>query len=93
VLGLPTLSLVLAANQREAAQALSELGAHVALEADAVDDGLPGALAALTADPQAWQAMSAAAATVCDGLGAERTAERFLALVSPRLGNTRATTA
>lgn len=92
VLGLPTLSLVLADNQREAAQALSDLGAHRAL-AGAEIDALGSAFAALVGDPDAWRAMSAAAATVCDGLGAQRTADRFLALVSPRLGNTRATLA
>jgi UDP-2,4-diacetamido-2,4,6-trideoxy-beta-L-altropyranose hydrolase len=93
VLGLPTVSLVLADNQREAAQALSDLGAHRSLNAEPLDgEDLRRAFAALAEDHDAWRAMSAAAAKVCDGLGARRTAVRFLALVSPRLRNTHATT-
>lgn len=91
VLGLPTVSLVLADNQREAAQALSDLGAHRSLDGEAVRDGLQPAFLALAEDMHAWREMSAAAAKVCDGLGAQRTAERFIALISPRFGNNHAT--
>ncbi|MDG2531208.1 UDP-2,4-diacetamido-2,4,6-trideoxy-beta-L-altropyranose hydrolase [Caulobacter endophyticus] len=92
VLALPTLSLVLADNQREAAQALSDLGAHRSLDAASLDgESLRRAFAALADDPDAWRALSAAAAKVCDGLGAPRTADRFLAQISPRFGNNHAT--
>ncbi len=83
VLGLPTLSLVLADNQRQAAAALSALGAHLALDAATPDEALAGAFAALAADAPALAAMSAAAAAVCDGRGAARVAERFLARLKP----------
>lgn len=87
VLGLPTLSLVLADNQRQAAAALSALGAHLALDPATPDEALAGAFAALAADAppssSARAAMSAAAAAVCDGRGAARTAERFLARLKP----------
>ncbi len=92
VLALPTVSLVLADNQREAAQALSDLGAHRSLDAEPlVAEDLRRTFTALADDPDAWRAMSAAAAQVCDGLGARRTASRFIALISPRFGNNRAT--
>lgn len=90
VLALPTVSLVLADNQREAAQALSDFGAHRSLDAGS-DDDLQYAFTALADDPDAWRVMSAAAAKVCDGLGARRTSDRFIALISPRFGNNRAT--
>nr|WP_269816513.1 UDP-2,4-diacetamido-2,4,6-trideoxy-beta-L-altropyranose hydrolase [Caulobacter hibisci] len=80
VLGLPALSLVLADNQREAAAALSDRGAHLALGADDLR-ALPAAFQALADDPVARATMSAAAAGVCDGAGAARTAGRFLALI------------
>ncbi|KSB90173.1 UDP-2,4-diacetamido-2,4,6-trideoxy-beta-L-altropyranose hydrolase [Caulobacter vibrioides] len=93
VLGLPTVSLVLADNQREAAQALSALGAHRSLNAEPLSpEDLRRAFATLADDLGAWRAMSAAAAKVCDGLGAQRTADRFIALISPRFGNNHATT-
>lgn len=92
VLALPTVSLVLADNQREAAKALSDLGAHTSLNAEPLEHkDLQRAFTALADDLAAWRAMSAAAAKVCDGQGAQRTAERFIALVSPRLRNTSAT--
>lgn len=83
VLGLPTLSLVLADNQREAAAALSALGAHLALDAAAPDEALAAAFAGLASDGAARAAMSAAAAAVCDGRGATRVAEQFLARLNP----------
>jgi len=93
VLALPTISLVLADNQREAAQALSDLGAHRSLDAEPLDgEDLRRAFTALADDLDAWRSISAAAAKVCDGLGAQRTADRFLALISPRFGNNHATT-
>lgn len=74
VLGLPTLALVLAPNQRPGTEALAAAGAVVAL-----DDlsALPGALARLLADRPARTAISQAAAALCDGLGASRSAARI----------------
>ena len=70
---------------------LSDLGAHRSLDGSAVREGLQPAFLALAEDMHAWRDMSAAAAKVCDGLGAQRTAERFIALISPRFGNNHAT--
>lgn len=72
-LGLPTLQLVLADNQRTGAAALAEAGAVLPLGAP--DDGLPDRLrAALVAlsSPAGLAALSRAAACITDGRGAAR---------------------
>lgn len=73
-LGLPTLLLVLADNQRPGAEALDQTGAAV-LCGDARDDAWKAHLVqALRAacDPRRLEAMSRAAAAVCDGRGVGR---------------------
>jgi UDP-2,4-diacetamido-2,4,6-trideoxy-beta-L-altropyranose hydrolase len=84
-LGLPTITVVLADNQRPNAIALEAEGATLVVEASAqdLDDKLAALLARLIAEP-ARQAMSRAAARLCDGAGADRVAERVLALAPPR---------
>jgi len=87
VLGLPTLLLVLADNQTEAAVALAEAGAVIALDAAAeFETGFDAAVARLIAEDALRRRLSTAAATVCDGLGADRVADAFLALVRRRTG-------
>ncbi|WP_426031832.1 UDP-2,4-diacetamido-2,4,6-trideoxy-beta-L-altropyranose hydrolase [Caulobacter sp. DWP3-1-3b2] len=83
VLALPTLSLILADNQRPAARALAEAGAIMGLEAAALDFDatFSAALGRLIDEPVLRDALSAASAAVCDGRGAARVAERFLALI------------
>ena len=76
-LGLPALTLILADNQREAAQALAAHGAAEIVEAG----DIAGRLAELLADPKRLAGMSAAASTLCDGQGAGRVAERLLAIL------------
>ena len=76
-LGLPTLTLVLADNQREAAQALAVRGAAEVVEAADLADRL----AALLGDSPRLAAMSAAASAICDGHGAGRVAERLLTIL------------
>ena len=79
-LGLPTLLLVLADNQRPGTQALVAAGAALAL--GGVDD-LPATLRPALqhmAQPGRLQAMSAAAAAITDGQGAGRVADALLAL-------------
>jgi len=73
-LGLPTLMLVLADNQIDGTAALDRIGAGISL-GRADDAGMPDRLAtALThlADPEGLAVMSARAAAICDGKGAER---------------------
>jgi UDP-2,4-diacetamido-2,4,6-trideoxy-beta-L-altropyranose hydrolase len=79
-LGLPSALLVLADNQRPGTQALVAAGAALAL--GGVDD-LPASLPAMlqhAADGPTLQRLSAAAAAVTDGLGAQRVADALLAL-------------
>jgi UDP-2,4-diacetamido-2,4,6-trideoxy-beta-L-altropyranose hydrolase len=79
-LGLPSLLLVLADNQRPGTQALASAGAALPLGAVAdLPTSLPAALQTL-ATPARLQAMSAAAAEITDGLGAARVADALLAL-------------
>lgn len=81
VLALPTLTLVLADNQVAAARALEAAGASPCLDVHAPDfeTAFVRAVQHLVTDVQARAALSAASAAVCDGLGADRAAEAFLA--------------
>lgn len=82
-LGLPTLMVVLADNQREIADALAEKGAALLLDLADLEASLAGQLAALDA-PGALTAMSQQAADLVDGQG---TAHVLAAL--QRTGNRR----
>jgi UDP-2,4-diacetamido-2,4,6-trideoxy-beta-L-altropyranose hydrolase len=70
-LGLPTIALILAENQRPSAAALAKAGAVVAVER--VEDIGP-ALHELLGHPARLQQMSAAGFPIVDGRGAERVA-------------------
>ena len=85
-LGLPTIALVLADNQRPNALALEAAGASVVIEAGAEDfeNQLRTAVRDLVGDEAARQAMSQAAAALCDGQGAGRVADRLLSMIAPR---------
>jgi UDP-2,4-diacetamido-2,4,6-trideoxy-beta-L-altropyranose hydrolase len=76
-LALPSIQLILAENQIPVARELAQLGACVAL--DITDRNLPEqldrAVRRLSERPDALNEMSHAAAKICDGEGAERTAE------------------
>lgn len=88
VLALPTLLLVLAANQREASAALA--GADAVLALDVAEPDFDAAFAEpfarLLAEPLLRDRLSAASAAVCDGRGAARVAERFLGVLAARAG-------
>ncbi|HZZ33306.1 MAG TPA: UDP-2,4-diacetamido-2,4,6-trideoxy-beta-L-altropyranose hydrolase [Phenylobacterium sp.] len=87
-LGLPTLAIVLAENQRAAARTLAERGAALTLDVGdpAFDAGFDRALMRLTADTGLRRQLAAASAELCDGLGAPRVAETFLKLIVARTG-------
>jgi spore coat polysaccharide biosynthesis predicted glycosyltransferase SpsG len=84
VLALPTLLLVLAANQGEASQALAGADAVLALDvADPdFDTAFTDTLARLIEDPLLRDRLSAASAAVCDGRGAARVAAHFLDVIA-----------
>lgn len=69
-LGLPTLTVVLADNQRPGAAALAAAGAALALELPVTATALRDAVAGLT--PRALERIQEAAAAVADGKGVQR---------------------
>lgn len=81
-LGLPSLLLVIAENQRLVAEAVTAAGAArlLAGSREHLVEQIVRELRDLAADPAALQALSAKAAAVCDGRGCERLG---LALVPP----------
>lgn len=85
-LGLPSLILVLAENQRGAAQAMAERGAALVVDVAApdFDVAFDRALMRLLRDPALRRQLAKASAEVCDGLGSGRTAEIFLKLIGSR---------
>lgn len=82
-LGLPTLTVILADNQRANAHALKAAGASLALEASAGDFEiqLRAAVHRLIDDEALRLAMTEASARLCDGRGAARVADRLLSLI------------
>lgn len=74
-LGLPTLQIVLADNQRPIAQALDQAGAALELDIKNLEASLHQAMKQLALTPETLRSMSDAAAGVTDGLGADRVAQ------------------
>jgi len=87
-LGLPTLLLVLAQNQRAAARTLAEREAALVVDAQAADfePAFDRGLVRLTTDAGLRRRLAAVSAELCDGQGAPRVAEAFLALIAARAG-------
>lgn len=74
-MGLPSINLVLAVNQRGVAQALHACGAAVFVEGACWGDDLIGAISSLTSSPAALHVMSGIAASLVDGHGTLRVAQ------------------
>ena len=85
-LGLPSVMVVLAENQRPAARALADLGAAlvVDIEDPRFDEALDRALMRLLTDAALRRQLAERSAAVCDGLGAPRVADIFLQLIAGR---------
>jgi len=85
-LGLPSAIVVLAENQRPAAQTLAERGAALVLDAAQPDfeAALDRALMRLMTDVELRRQLAGKSAELCDGLGAPRVAEAFLELIAGR---------
>lgn len=79
VLGLPTLMVILAENQRSAALALEQAGCTLNLDMDHIRNDLPNKLARL-ADGAALRSMEQACSSITDGLGAPRLAQHMFDL-------------
>jgi UDP-2,4-diacetamido-2,4,6-trideoxy-beta-L-altropyranose hydrolase len=85
-LGLPSILVVLADNQREAARAMAEREAALVLDAAQPDfeTEFDRLLLRLLRDRDLRVRLAANSAKVCDGLGAGRVAEALLALIGER---------
>ncbi|RAK65602.1 UDP-2,4-diacetamido-2,4,6-trideoxy-beta-L-altropyranose hydrolase [Phenylobacterium kunshanense] len=85
-LGLPSLLIVLADNQRAAAQAVAERGAALVLDVADPDfeAAFDRAFMRLLRDPALRRNLATSSAALCDGLGAGRTGEAFLNLIGTR---------
>jgi UDP-2,4-diacetamido-2,4,6-trideoxy-beta-L-altropyranose hydrolase len=90
-LGLPSILVVVAPNQRPAAQALAARGAALVVDAEAADfdAAFDRGLMRLLNDRPARVELSRRSAEVCDGQGAGRTAEAFLQLIARRAADSR----
>lgn len=84
-LGLPTVTLILADNQRDMAMKLDAAGVTLALDArwPGLEGRLADAVGRLLRDAGLRAGLSAKSAEICDGLGAERVAEGLLGLLRP----------
>jgi UDP-2,4-diacetamido-2,4,6-trideoxy-beta-L-altropyranose hydrolase len=85
-LGLPAAIVVVADNQRAAAQALTERGAALVVDATApaFEGALDRAIMRLVTDTTQRAHLSEAAAAVCDGQGAGRAAEALLQAIAQK---------
>ena len=88
VVGLPSVVLILAENQRPAALALAEREAVLVVDPaePTFEEDLDRALFRLIHDDGLRRRLAARSAEVCDGLGAGRTAEAFLSLIAASRG-------
>lgn len=88
ILGLPSLLLIVAENQRPAALALAARGAALVVDVDAPDftNQFDRAAVRLLTDPASRDHLAAASAEVCDGLGAGRVADAVLQLALRQAG-------
>lgn len=85
-LGLPSVLLILADNQRPAAAAMADLGAALVVDAAAPEFAaqFDTAAARLLADEALRASLCTRSAQVCDGAGAGRAADAFLAQIATR---------
>ena len=74
-LGLPSLTVVLADNQKLIAEALSQTGSAVALPLASIEQDLPEVITRLHKQPGTLKTMSQAAAEVTDGQGVQKVME------------------
>lgn len=83
-LGLPSVLVILADNQRAIARALAEGGACRTATLEDQAEGVATAVAMLARDAGARRTMSQRAAAVVDGMGADRCADEIMSLVSSK---------
>lgn len=83
-LGLPAVIVIMAENQRVVASALCDAGAAICLGSgkDALQQKLGDMLQKLTAEHETVEELSACAARMCDGHGADRAADQIIAFLN-----------
>lgn len=88
VVGLPSILVILAENQRPNAQAMADREAALVLELAApdFDESLDRAIWRLMRDADLRRSLARRSAEMCDGLGAGRVAEAFLEQLIVRAG-------
>ena len=84
--GLPSVLVVLADNQKPAAHAMAEREAALVVDAARpdFDDALDRQLWRLLRDPDLRRRLAGNSAAICDGLGAGRTAQAFLEIIAAK---------
>ena len=84
VLGLPSVAVTLAENQRPAAKALAQAGALLWVDAEAADfdTAFDRAITRLFIDRELRRSLTEKSAEICDGLGTARVAEAFWPLLA-----------
>ncbi len=88
ILGLPSVLVVLAENQRPAARAMADREAALVVDVGdpEFDKSFDRALWNLLRDADLRRDLARKSSEICDGLGAGRTAETFLKLIAARAG-------
>lgn len=76
-LGLPTLQMVVAENQRDIAKAIDAAGAARLIDRSGLADSIRAFMMRVERDPGSLTAMALAAASITDGLGTERVADQL----------------
>lgn len=76
-MGLPTIMVVLAENQRSIADALSKYKSCLLVDTSRITDKLSGLVEMYAGDPELRLLLTQNAAQICDGGGAERIASTF----------------
>lgn len=82
VLGLPSIVIVLADNQRPAALAMAKAGAVIVVDTDSPESIVESTLQNMR--PSVLKSLSQKAASVCDGHGAERITQKLLDLIGDK---------
>ena len=82
-MGLPTVLIVLAENQKKIGENLAQVGATITLQQnDNMKQNIKQAFMMLMKDKKKYLEMSHNASKVCDGNGAQRTVEKLLSIYS-----------
>jgi len=83
-LGLPTLMMIIADNQREVASYLMSAGAAVCIESDKIEKELPEWIWSYVSEPNTYVSMIRQASSITDGLGVWHVSNRMASISMER---------